>query len=108
MQYYFSGRVVAQGAVDDVNQMMELNITNKVDHATRKTDDESQPVETHDDQENAEQLREAKEDRQIGNVSVKTYAKYFMHGAPMILLALILLTIGAGQGKRPETGKLII
>ena len=84
--------------MDEVNEMMGINIAKKVDHVTKKADDQSQLVEKHDDLVNAEQLREAKEDRQIGSVSVKTYAKYFLHGAPAILLVLILLVIGAGQG----------
>ncbi|XP_028400456.1 multidrug resistance-associated protein 4-like [Dendronephthya gigantea] len=92
------GTVVAQGTVDEVNQLQGINTTNKVDQVMMQTDDESQHVERHDDLGNAEQLREAKEDRQIGNVSIKTYAKYFMHGAPTTFLALILLVIGAGKG----------
>ena len=46
-----------------------------------------------------EQLQEVEEDRQVGNVSIKVDAKYLTHGAPASILFLILLGIGAGQGK---------
>lgn len=90
--------VVAHGTADEINQMVGINIANKVDHVTKNTDDEGQSVEKHAGLVNAEQLHEAKEDRKMGSVSFKTYAKYLMHGAPAILLLLILLVIGASQG----------
>ena len=80
--------------------MREIEMCGKRDNVTRKTDDQNQPLEKYDDPVIAENLREAKEDRQFGSVSLTIYAKYFKHGAPAIFILLILLLVGAGQGRR--------
>jgi hypothetical protein len=39
------------------------------------------------------------DDRKLGSVSFKVDAKYFMFGAPVLVLLLIILIIVTGQGK---------
>jgi hypothetical protein len=81
--------------VEEFTKVMPEHNENIVKHI----DDDPHHVEDGDDPAQTEQLREAEEDRQVGNVSIKVHAKYFTHGAPMTILFLILLAIVAGQGK---------
>jgi hypothetical protein len=91
---------VAQGPVEEIlNQMPEIETPENKEDRMKETDKEHPDVEDNDDLTQTGQLREAEEDRQVGNVSFKVHAKYFMHGAPASILFLVLIAIGAAQGK---------
>jgi hypothetical protein len=81
--------------VEEVTKVIPEHNENNVKHI----DDDPHHVEDGDDPAQTEQLREAEEDRQVGNVSSKVHAKYFTHGAPVSILFLMLLANVAGQGK---------
>ena len=44
-------------------------------------------------------LQEEKEDREVGNISIKIYWKYFVNGASTFMLLLMALVFVSGQGK---------
>ena len=46
-----------------------------------------------------EMLQEAKEDREVGNLSLKVYWKYFVNGTSTFMLLLMVLFFVSGQGK---------
>jgi hypothetical protein len=98
LNFFNAGMVVAQGTVEEVNKdIPELEIAEKKESPAQET--ESEHAEADDDLAGAEQLREAEEKREVGSVSFNVDAKYFMFGAPALMLLLILLIIVAGQGK---------
>ena len=92
--------IVAQGMVEEVKKdIPELENAGNKENKTQETEEESEYADADDDLAEAEQLREAEEDREVGSVSFMVDAKYFMFGAPALVLLLILLIIVAGQGK---------
>lgn len=92
--------IVAQGTVEEVKKdIPEIEIADNKENEVQETDDESHYWETDDGLSEAKELREAKEDRQVGNVSFNVDAKYFMFGAPALVLLLMLLIVVAGQGE---------
>ena len=76
----------------------ELEIPENKENTIQETGEDSEH-ELDEDLAEGEQLREAEEDREQGNVSFKVDAKYFMFGAPALMLLLMLLIIMAAQGK---------
>ena len=97
--FFDVGMVVAQGAVEEMKKdIPEVEIAKKKESAREETEEETEHEEADDDLAEAEQLREAEEDREVGSVSFMVDAKYFMFGAPALVLLLILLIIVSGQG----------
>jgi ABC-type multidrug transport system ATPase subunit len=100
LNFFNAGMVVAQGTVEDVKKdIPELEVAENKESTAEETEEESEDAERDDDLAEAEQLREAEEHREVGSVSFNVDAKYFMFGAPALMLLLILLIIVAGQGK---------
>jgi hypothetical protein len=98
--FFYAGTIVAQGPVEEIlKKMPEIETREKKENSVKETGKERPDVEGNDDIAQVEQLREAEEDRQVGNVSFNVDTKYFMHGAPASILFLVLLAIGAAQGK---------
>ena len=91
--------VVAQGTVEEVKkEIPQLEIAENTESMAQEPEEETEHAKADDDLAEAEQLREAEEDREVGSVSFNVDAKYFMFGAPALVLLLILLIIIAGQG----------
>lgn len=80
-------------------EVTDLEIVENPVNTTQESEEEDESSETDNDVAEAEQLREAEEDREVGTVSFNVDAKYFMFGAPVLMLFLMLLIIIAGQGK---------
>ena len=80
-------------------EVVDLEIAENTVKTTQESEEENECAETDNDIAKAEQLREAEEDREVGTVSFNVDAKYFMFGAPALMLLLMLLIIIAGQGK---------
>ena len=103
---FLQGMVVAQGTVEEVKKdIPELEIAENIESTAEETEEESEHTEIDDNLAEAEQLREAEEDREVGSVSLNVDAKYFMFGAPALMLLLILLIIVTGQGKIDSTNE---
>ena len=51
-----------------------------------------------DDEDTAVVMEQVEEHRATGSVTYKTYWKFFRAGLPAILIVLLVLTFGAGQG----------
>lgn len=98
--FFNAGTVVAQGTVTEVKKAIpELETAENKDSVIENSEEDREHEETDDDIEQAKQLLEAKEDREIGTVSFNVDAKYFMFGAPALMLLLMLVIIITGQGK---------
>ena len=52
-----------------------------------------------DDEDTAVDMEQEEEYRATGSVTYKTYWKFFRAGLPTILIVLLVLTFGAGQGR---------
>jgi hypothetical protein len=92
--------VVAQGTVEEMKKdIPELEVAKNKESTTQpEAVEDTGHAEADDDPAEAEQLREAEEDRGVGSSSFMVDVKYFMFGAPVLVLLLILLIIVAGQG----------
>ena len=100
LNFFNAGMVVAQGTVEEVKKdIPELEVAANKDNTAQVTEEESEHAEADDDLAEAEQLHEAVDDRKLGSVPFKVDAKYFMFGASVLVLLLILLIIVTGQGK---------
>jgi hypothetical protein len=103
LNFFNAGMIVAQGTLEEVKKdIPELEVYENKE-STAETEEESENAERDIDLAEAEQLREAEEHREVGSVSFNVDAKYFMFGAPALMLLLILLIIAAGQGKINST-----
>ena len=80
-------------------EVTDLEIVENPVNTTQESEEEDESSGTDNDVAEAEQLREAEEDREVGTVSFNVDAKYFMFGAPALMLFLMLLIIIASQGK---------
>lgn len=92
------GTVGAQGTLNEMKGIQEIETGENKDSGTAQTNKERKDSETEKDLAKVQRLGEAEEEREVGSVSFKVDAKYFMFGAPALVLLLILLTIIAGQG----------